>query len=132
MREGLDTDAGVQDFEMGGRVGDGNDCSPGCGWRKRLSIGACKVRKSRGMKLRLRRRIGFDKVLQCKRLAIVLGTGGLLAGVFTTTVRGGVGSQTEKKLRAGEAVAPEQCPQQQKSQERIGNGPHRNQIIAWC
>lgn len=130
MKGRLDTDAGVQDFETGRRVGDDNDCSSGCGWRKRLSIGARKVRKSRGMKLRFGRRICVYKVLQCKRLAIVLGTDRLLAGMFTTTVRGGVGSQTEQKLWAGEAVTPEQCAQQEESEERVGDGPHRNQSIA--
>ena len=95
MKGVLDTEAGVQDFEIGRRIRDNNDRTPGCEWRNRLSIGACKVRKSRGMKLRFRRRICLHKVPQRERLAIVLRTDWLLAGMLTTSVRGSVGSETE-------------------------------------
>jgi hypothetical protein len=97
----LDTDAGVQDFEIRRRIRNDGDWAARCGRRYRLSMRACR-------KLRFGRRIRLDKVLQRKRLAIALRSDGLLAGMLTTTVRGGVGSETEQKLRAGEAVTPEE------------------------
>src|ERR1017187_10243667 len=107
MKGGLGTDAGVQDFEIGRRIRDDHDYSPGCDWRYCLSIRARNVRIRHGLYVRFGRRICLDKVLQRKRLALVPGSDGLLAGMLTTTVRGGVGSETEQKLRAGQAVTPE-------------------------
>ena len=63
MKGMLDTDAGVQNFEIGRRIRDDNHSAPGFGRRYRLSIGACKVRIRRGLKVRFGRRIGLDKVL---------------------------------------------------------------------
>ena len=126
MEEALDTDAGVQEFEIGRRIRDDDGGNPGRGRRYWHAIGAGKVRKSRGMKLRLGRRVGLDKMFECERLAIALRS----AGMFATSMRGGVGSETEQKLRARQAVTPKQGSQQQQSQERIGNGPHRNCSIA--
>ena len=124
MKRVLDTNAGVQDSEIWCGMWNDNDGN-GCGRRRGLSIGGCKVYIRNGLKLRSRRRICLDKVLQGERLAIVLRSGGLLAGMLATIVRGGVGSETEQHLRAGEAITPQQCAQQQESHERIGNGPHR-------
>jgi len=104
MKEGLDADAGVQNFEIGRRIRDNNDCARGCGWSWRHNIRTYKVRRRRGLELRFGRRICLDKVLQRKRLATVLRS----AGMFTTSVRSGVRGETEQKLRAGEAVTPEQ------------------------
>jgi hypothetical protein len=126
----LDTEAGVYYFDIGRRMRDENHRSHGCSRHRRLSIGACQERIYGGLKLRFRRRVRLDKVLEGQRLAIVLRLGWLFAGMLTTIVRGRVGSETEHHLRAGEAITPHQRAQQQERQERIGNGPHGKQIIA--
>ena len=130
MKGGLDTDAGVQEFEIGRRVREDEDCTPWHRRRECRSIRSYKVRIRRGLKLHFGRRIGLDKVLECERLTTVLRTYRLLARMLTTTVRRCVGSETEQKLRAREAVTPKQSAQQQESQDEIGDSPHRNQNIA--
>jgi len=112
MKGNLDTDVGVQDFKLGWRMLDNDDCNGACGRRYGLSIGDGNMRIRRGLKTRLGRRIRLDKVLQRERLTIVLRLDGHLAGRFTAIVRGSVRSKTEQNLRAGEAVTPEQCGQQ--------------------
>ncbi len=87
MKGGLDTDAGVQEFEIGRRIRDDEDCTPGCGRREGRRIRTYKGRMRRGLKLHFGRRIGLDKVLQRERLATVLRTYRLLARMLTTTVR---------------------------------------------
>ena len=125
MKGGLDTDTGVQEFEIGRRIRDDEGCTLERGRRERHGIRTYKVRIRRGLKLSFGRRIGLDKVPQRKRLAIVLRSDRLLARMLTTTVRRCVGSETEQKLRAGEAVTPKQSAQQQESQDEIGDSPHR-------
>jgi hypothetical protein len=124
MKRALDTDVGVQDFKIGERMRDDNPCKSGDGWRYGRSTGDCNARSSHDTKLCLGRRIGFDKVPQPNRVAVALRRDGLLARMLTTTVRGSVGCKAERKLGAAKTVTPNQCTQQQESQERIGKGPH--------
>jgi len=108
MKGKLDTDAGVQEFEIGRRIRDDKDCTPGCDRRQGRRIRTYKVRIRRGLKLHFGRRIGLDKVLQRERLTTVLRSDRLLTRVLTTIVRRCVGRETKQKLRAREAVTPKQ------------------------
>ena len=125
MKGKLDSDAGVQEFEIGRRIRDDKDFTRGCGRRERHGIRTYKGRMRGGLKLHFGRRIGLDKVPQGKRLTIVLRSDRLLARMLATAVRRCVGSETEQELRAGEAVTPEQSAEQQESQDQVGDSPHR-------
>ena len=87
MKGKLDTDAGVQEFEIGRRIRDGKAFTPGRGRRERRRIRTYKGRMRCGLKPHFRRRIGLDKMLQRERLATVLRSDRLLARMLTTTVR---------------------------------------------
>ena len=112
MKGKLDTDAGVQEFEIGRRIRDDKAGTPGCDRRQGRRIRTYKVRIRRGLKLHFGRRIGLDKVLQRERLTTVLRSDRLLTRVLTTIVRRCVGRETKQKLRAREAVTPKQSPDQ--------------------
>ena len=117
MRGVLDPDVGIQDFEIGRRMREDNGRSAGHRRFNGLRNNDCEMRMGGGLKLHFWHGIRFDKMLQGRRLARVLGGGRLFAGMLTATVRGCVGEETEQDLRARETVTPEQSSQQQDSQK---------------